>query len=150
MRAQSITPAASTVYDLARALRDALYMARPAADFDGAGAGALCFFITARAALALGSACRRAALKRDPRTPRMKAADRARMNLAVGARAVRAGAAVLVSSATRPGVVHRVEAGRCTCEAVGHCWHIEAARTAPAPRPFRVARILAARRLVAV
>ena len=42
----------TTVYDLARALRDELLAARSlAADFDGAGAGATCFLLMAWAAL---------------------------------------------------------------------------------------------------
>lgn len=149
--ADCTTPAA-TLFDLLTDLRNELLARRDAATSPmGEGVGALTFLIAARAALALGSARRRAALRRDPRSPRMRARDRARVNLAAGARVVRDGSAVLVSSATRPGIVHRVEAGRCSCEAVGACWHIEAARLAPPAeaRAERVARIFLARRLAA-
>lgn len=93
-----------------------------------AEAEALAFVITAWAAWQSGAAHRKAFARRDPRSPRMRAADRARVNLATGARVIFDGAAALVSSATRAGVVHRVEGGRCSCEALGCCWHVEAAR----------------------
>lgn len=96
-----------------------------------AEAGAVTFLITAWAAWTSGSERRKAAQRRDPRTPRMRAADKARFNLATGARVVFDGAAALVSSASRTGVVHRVEGGCCTCEAGQQsrpCWHLEAAR----------------------
>lgn len=139
----------TTVYALAYELRNELLRTRDSVM--GEGIGALTFLITAWAAGRCGSARRKAAARRDPRTPRMRAQDRARVNLATGAKAVRDGAAVLVSSASRPGVVHRVEAGRCSCEAHGPCWHLEAARQAPpaVDRAARVARVLRARQLAA-
>jgi len=135
----------TTVYDLGFTLRNELL------SLGHEAAGALTFLVMAAAALKLGAARRKAAAKRDARSPRLRARDKAIVNLAAGARVIRDGAAVLVQSATRTGLVHRVEAGRCSCEAAGACWHLEAARLAPplAPRAFRVARILAARRAAA-
>ncbi len=75
---------------------------------------------------------------RDPRSAEERAADKARVQLAEGARVVFDGAAALVSSASRAGVVHRVEAGSCTCEAgqAGRaCWHVAAVALTPRPAP---------------
>jgi len=47
--------------------------------------------------------------------------------------AVRVGRRVYVRSRTRPGVVHVVQDGECSCEAARHglaCWHLEAAEFA--------------------
>lgn len=139
----AMVPPAPTVYDLGFALRGQLLAAGHEA------AGALTFLVTAAGALKLGAARRKAAARRDARSPRLRARDKARAMLASGATVTRDGAAVLVSSATRAGRVHRVEGGRCSCEAAGPCWHLEAARLAPPPvaaRAFRVLRLLAARR----
>lgn len=146
MHADCTTP--HTLYDLARALRDELLTRRDlAADFEGAGAGALCFLITAAAAYKVGQARRKAAARRDPRTPRMRAADKARALRAAGALVIFDGPAALVQSTSRAGVVHRVEAGRCTCEAgqVGRpCWHVAAARQERKARAERRAARVAA------
>jgi len=149
MQDQSTTPVAPTVYALGYALRNALLGDATTCD----AAGALTLLVMTRAALTLGSARRRAALKRDPRTPRMRAADKARALLSTGAYVLLDGPAALVQSTSRAGVVHRVEARRCTCE-VGQlgrpCWHVETVaqeRTARAARRvFRVASTLAALR----
>jgi hypothetical protein len=90
----------------------------------------------------VGSARRKAAHKRDGRSPRLRAADRARVHLAAGARVTRDGAAVLVGSASHPGEVHRVEGGRCSCPSQSWCWHLEASRQAPPARAARVAALL--------
>jgi hypothetical protein len=154
MHAQSTTLTTSpTVAELARDLRDELLRHRDAATQPmGEGVGALTVILTLWATWHSGAAHRKAFARRDVRSPRMRAADRARVNLAAGARMVRDGTAVLVSSATHPGEVHRVEGGRCSCPATGACWHLEAARQAPPARAVRVGLILQslkARRLAA-
>lgn len=64
------------------------------------------------------------------RTAQQRAADKAVWHLAGGLVIRRIGAAYLVPSGTRGGVIHRVEDGICSCEAGQHgrpCWHVEAA-----------------------
>ena len=64
-----------------------------------------------------------------PSAARQRAIDKAAFELAGGLEIRQWGAALLVPSRTRGGVIHRVEAGCCSCEAsqAGRdCWHVEA------------------------
>lgn len=63
--------------------------------------------------------------KRDPRTTEERALDRAHLRLSEGAAVIPSGGAWLVASNSRAGVVHRVEGGVCSCEALGVCWHLK-------------------------
>jgi hypothetical protein len=56
----------------------------------------------------------------------VRARDKAAYHLAGGLDIRRMGAAYLVPSGTRAGVIHRVQSGVCSCEARTRCWHIEA------------------------
>lgn len=76
------------------------------------------------------------------RTAGDRARDKAAYHLAQGLKIVQMGAAALVPSGTRGGVIHRVQDGVCSCEAGQNgklCWHVFAVELASAPELKRAA-----------
>ena len=64
-----------------------------------------------------------------PRTPADRAYDKAAYHLAQGLKVVETRGAFLVPSGSRSAVIHRVQDGRCSCEAGQNgrsCWHVAA------------------------
>ena len=65
-----------------------------------------------------------------PRTAADRARDKAQYFLATGLQIVETRGAFLVPSGTRGNIIHRVQDGRCSCEAssLGNrpCWHVAA------------------------